>query len=100
MRRSTKRPLTLLLKIEMLARLYSVLSVALLLQVLCYGAAEARMMSKAEMRAKQAVAMERFNLQTNSRASGTGVKNITFSNPRASGMSVSSDRSAVSSNAL
>lgn len=76
----------------MLARLYSVLSVALLLQVLCYGAAEAKMISKADMRVKQAAAMERFNLQTSSRASGTGVKNITFSNPRASGISVLAQR--------
>lgn len=71
----------------MLARLYPVLSAALLLQVLCFGAAQAKMMSKADMRAKQAAAMERFSIQTNARASGTGVKNITFSNPRAAGAS-------------
>ena len=72
----------------MLARLYSVLSVALLLQVLSLSSAQAKMMSKADMRAKQAAAMDRFNIQTSSRASasGTGVKNITFSNPRASGV--------------
>lgn len=68
----------------MLARLYSVLLAVLLLQTLSHGAAEAKMMSKADLKAKQSAAMERFNFLSTTRASGTGVKNITFSNPRAS----------------
>ena len=71
----------------MLARLWSALFAVLLLQTLSHGAAEARMMSKADLKTKQAAAMERFNTLSTApgRASGTGVKNITFSNPRASG---------------
>lgn len=73
---------------KMLTHLCRFLSAALLLQVLVHGTADARMMSKAEMQAKQSAAAQRFAVQASSaRGSGTGVKNITFSNPRASGAS-------------
>lgn len=69
---------------RMLARLWRLAPAALLLQVL---AAHARMMPKADMQAKQAAAAQRFaTLATSARAqNSTGVKNITFSNPKASG---------------
>ncbi|GJE99440.1 carboxypeptidase [Phanerochaete sordida] len=67
----------------MLARLWTLVSAALLLQVL---PAQARMMSKADMQAHQAAAFQRFStLAASARPqSSTGVKNITFSNPKAS----------------
>ena len=46
----------------------------------------ARMMSKAELHAKQAEAVARIRANLpRAAAAGTGVKNITFSNPRACG---------------
>lgn len=50
---------------------------------------DARMMSKAELHAKQAEAAARIRANM-PRATSTGVKNVTFSNPRASGTSLNS----------
>ncbi len=58
-----------------------------LLPLLAAAAVGARMVSKAEMHAKQAEAAARIRANIpRSAAAGTGVKNITFSNPRASGI--------------
>ena len=54
-------------------------------------AVSARMMSKDELRARQAEAAKRWSPELKARANarrddpGAGVKNITFSNPKASG---------------
>ena len=73
----------------MLAKFCRVLSVALLLRLLVHHGVDAKMLSKAEMRAKQFAAAQRFAVQASSaHGSGAGVKNITFSNPRASGTSL------------
>lgn len=69
----------------MLARVCKLLTAALALQVLCPGAADAKIMSKADMHAKQAAAQRLVMQAASKRPAGTGVKNITFSNPRASG---------------
>ncbi|EKM58970.1 uncharacterized protein PHACADRAFT_249107 [Phanerochaete carnosa HHB-10118-sp] len=67
----------------MFARLWTTVSAALLLQVF---SANARMMSKVDMQAKQAAAAQRLaTLAASGQGqSSTGVKNITFSNPKAS----------------
>ena len=59
----------------------------LLAGVAAIASVEARMMSKTELHAKQAEAAARIRA-TMPRATSTGVKNITFSNPRASGTSL------------
>lgn len=58
-----------------------------LLPLLALATASARMMSKAELHAKQAQAAARVRatLPHAPSAGGSGVKNITFKNPRASG---------------
>ena len=58
----------------------------MLLGLLACATADARMMSKVDMRAKQAAA-QRFTVEASAArgGSGTTAKNITFSNPRASG---------------
>ncbi|PSR83149.1 hypothetical protein PHLCEN_2v5798 [Hermanssonia centrifuga] len=66
----------------MLINLCRLLQTALLLS-LQYAAVTAKMMSKADLHAKQAVAAQRFALEARPASRGT-VKNITFTNPRAS----------------
>lgn len=48
---------------------------------------QAKMMTKEEMRAKQSAAAQRFAIAPPKNSTGQHVKNITFTNPRASGMS-------------
>lgn len=64
--------------------LQNMLAVILLLLCLQCLSSAAKMMSKDEMRAKQSAAAERFAITSNSTTRGA-VKNITFTNPRASG---------------
>lgn len=55
------------------------------LAALCLApGADARQMSKAQLRSKQWEAAKRFNSGLDKRASASGVKNITFHNPKAS----------------
>ena len=60
-----------------------------LVPLLAVAAASARMMSKAELQAKQAEAAARVRAALpQAPSAGSSVKNITFKNPRASGMSL------------
>ena len=63
--------------------LQKLLFAALLLLPLQHGSA--KMMSKAELRVKQHAAAERFALSVSPSSHGS-VKNITFKNPKASGI--------------
>ena len=85
-----KRPRPVVRPTKMLGRFCKLLPAAALLGLLACGNADAKMLSKADMQAKQSAAAERLaTMSSNARGSGgTAVKNITFTNPRASGRHV------------
>lgn len=69
----------------MLGQVLQFVSCLLVLHSSLLGAVEAKKITKNDLRARQAEAAKRWSMQPNLERRATGVKNITFSNPRASG---------------
>lgn len=70
----------------MLAFLVQFVPAICILNLLLFGSVHARMITKNDLRARQVEAVKRWSMQPGLQKRATGVQNITFSNPRASGI--------------
>ncbi len=74
------------LVLTMLGRILKLVPALFLLQLSLCGVGDAKVMRKNDVRARQAEAARRWAMSPDIQKRAPGVQNITFSNPRASGM--------------
>lgn len=78
--------MSLILVLTMLGQILKLVPALLIFQLCLCGVGDARQIRKNDVRARQVEAAKRWAMSPDIQKRAAGVQNITFANPRASGM--------------